>query len=340
MPPPTRLGYVWLIAANSALTGVTGERAGALVSFVASVATLIVTAFIGLRFFNEWSAVLGVWFLAMFPLDLVLACRCWQDGLMELAGALILYLAMRSYNSRGEWWPPIALAFAGSLGVLIKETFILLYVPCLAVALWTALSPRRDWRKLFYVATASVLGAAFCIAILVRCTGGLGTAMYIVQTTAARHAIHPYTLATSAGPGYRLLAALYASSPVIALLAACGILLTVFRPRESPALRLLAGMVAGFAGVFMAVPHWLNLRFISPIYAPICLFAGLALYRWLLFARHTLPPLAFRCLAAVTIIVVAVQLVADDRRMSSRFIRGGANDLSVGLVLGINGRQP
>jgi hypothetical protein len=90
----------------------------------------------------------------------------------------------------------------------------------------------------------------------------------------------------------------------------------------------------------MVAPHWLNLRFISPIYAPICLFAGLGLYRWLLFARHTLRPVAFRWLATIAIFVVAAQLITDDRRMSSRFIRGRANDLSVGLVLGIIGRQP
>src|SRR5258708_647118 len=58
-PPPTRVGYAWLVAASMALTGARDERAGSYVSLIASLLTLVVAAGIGLHFFDEWVALFG-----------------------------------------------------------------------------------------------------------------------------------------------------------------------------------------------------------------------------------------------------------------------------------------
>src|SRR5262249_28470464 len=156
------------------------------------------------------------------------------------------------------------------------------------IALWKHIAVDRDLRNALLMSGAAILAFVIGAAILVRCTGSLGTVIAIIRTTAERHAIHPYTLQTSTGPGYLLALALGALSPLPVALAACGILVSLLAPsipswqkftrlRDAGAVRLLTILTLGFVGVFAVMPHWLNLRFISAAYPPICLLAGLAL---------------------------------------------------------------
>jgi hypothetical protein len=329
------------------LTGHRGEGIGSFVSCSASLLTLLVAGWIGLSFFDEWITVFGVFFLALFPPDLVLACRCWQDSTVELIGALAFYLTLRIYAGGGERWPSAALAVVCACGILVKETFLLIFVPCMVVVLWKAIKVECDLTKGLVTLAAGILTSAIVLAILVRCTGGLGTAIGIVLTTAKQHAIYPYTLQTSTGPGYLLAVALDSTAPVLIRLAGCGVLLVFIAPlmpflhrlkplcRNAAAVRLFTTLTLGFVGVFAVVPHWLNLRFISAAYPPICLLAGLALRQCLLFMQNTLRrPYLFRGLAVGGVITIAVLLLMDVQRAHTKYILGGATDLSMGLILG------
>src|SRR5262249_33297067 len=71
-PPPTRLAYVVPVAWLMRASGVRTEVPGAYLSCAASIGDLALTALIGMEFFGEWIAVVGVLLLSVFPPDLVL----------------------------------------------------------------------------------------------------------------------------------------------------------------------------------------------------------------------------------------------------------------------------
>ena len=58
-PPPTRLGFTLPVVAIMKLTGIHDERAGAYVSSIASVLSLLAAVWIGLRFFGPGSRYLA-----------------------------------------------------------------------------------------------------------------------------------------------------------------------------------------------------------------------------------------------------------------------------------------
>src|SRR5438445_148609 len=91
----------------------------------------------------------------------------------------------------------------------------------------------------------------------------------------------------------------------------------------------------GFLAIFMLVPHWLNLRYVSGAYALVCLFAGVAVRRLFQVAKRNLRPILLDGLTIFGLAVVAASTVVDYQRFRTSFVRTGANDLAVRLVLAI-----
>ena len=88
----------------------------------------------------------------------------------------------------------------------------------------------------------------------------------------------------------------------------------------------------------MLVPHWLNLRYASATFAPLCLFAGLAAHWLLELARELVPRELFQGVAAVGVGLIAIALVGDYQRFEKDFVRLPDNlDLSVKMVLDATG---
>ena len=80
----------------------------------------------------------------------------------------------------------------------------------------------------------------------------------------------------------------------------------------------------------MIVPHWLNLRYVSPVYAAICLFAAVAVRQIFLLAKRTCRPIVFRGLTMLGSVAILLALLVDYFRFERGIVR--ANDLAVGVV--------
>lgn len=343
-PPPSRVGYVWLLAGIMKLTGDRGESAGTYFSCVASVLALLVTIRLGRRFLGGWITVFAALFLAVFPPDLVVARRCWTDAPVGLAAVVMLYLTLEIWAGTKGWWAAALLPVAGSAAVLIKETTVLIYAPCLLAALWAATRRARNFRHAAILAAGAVLGAAGAIALLAVSTGGVGVPFQMMLDQARHNAANDYALNYATGPGYLLLWAFGRLSPLTSMLAVQGLVLTaaslwVSRPawsrssvRHHSAVVLLACLTILMTAPYALIPHWLNLRYASASFAPICLFAGAGLHQLLLMARQRLGRPMATWVAAGGAALVVLLAVADYRRFDRNFVRTSTLDLSVKLV--------
>ena len=120
-PPPTRIGYIFLVAELMKLSGASAEKAAVSVSFAFSLLGFFVAALLGLRFFDRWAVLIGLAFLSVSPLDLAIARRAWQDSVVAGIGILLLYLCIEaSVSSRPKWWR-VSFWIVASYFLLIKR---------------------------------------------------------------------------------------------------------------------------------------------------------------------------------------------------------------------------
>jgi hypothetical protein len=349
-PPPTRLGYVFPVVVAMKLSGVRNEAAGAWISCAASMLALGLTALIGWEFFGPWITVIAMWLLSAFPPDLFLAQRCWTDSLVGLAGLLLLYMALKILHAQPvRAVHCIGLAAAGTAAWMVKDTCIVFYGLSLAAALWTLLVRERDRKLAGILVALCTFGAVLDLAIWTVCTGRLALFAGLVLTNLRSTRSNPYTLEWQSTPGHVLLSAFAQLSPLTVLLAALGILIA-FLPgpfvralgnrrlaRNPAALAQLAGGTAVLTAVFMFMPHWQSVRFLSPVFGPVCLFAGLAIRWGLAAAKQRVPgPLSHVVLGLVVVIIMAA-LAADYQRFRI-YVRYGISDLSARLVIYVGDR--
>ena len=331
-PSPTRIGYASLIAATMRFTGITDERAGAYLACAASILSLALLIPLGLQFFGNGITALASLFLAVYPPELVIARRCWQDALIGLAGIVMLYLTLRISASPRTTLPYILLAGAGSAAVLIKETSVIMYSLCLFAVLWISISERQFIRAAVLFSTVGI-GAFADLGLLASASGSVRGPFEILSHAARLHTLNSYTVQYASGPGYLLLVGFEALTPAITNLAIGGLAIVLIRRgrlKREPF--LLALFVISLVIVFMLVPHWLNLRYLSPAYAPLCLIAGFAVWQLALLAKRLLPRPAFSLIAASGALLIVLALYGDYRRFDRAFVQHGANDLSVGAV--------
>ena len=338
-PPPTRFGFVFPLVWVMKFSGSRDERAGAWLSCAASIAALGITALIGLEFFGHWITAIALLFLSLFPPDLFLAQRCWTDSMAGLAGLLLMYLTLKILSIRpARTAHCVSLAAAGAAALLVKDTCVLIYGMCLLPALWVLLIRDRDVQKAGILVGAAALGVAADIGLWTVCTGRMGLFVELVLINLRSTRTNPYTVQWQSCPGYVLLWALRILSPLTVSLAALGMVAAglpaigsaaVERPREAAG---LAGGVAVLTGIYMFMPHWQSVRFLSPIFGPACLFAGLAVWRMYLVARRRVPAAILRPLCVVTLAVIVASLAVDVRRFQI-YLRSGISDLPARLLL-------
>jgi hypothetical protein len=327
-PPPSRPGYVALVAGVMATTGTTDERAGAWLSCAASAAALTIAALIAARFFHPWIAVMATVMLAVFPPDLVLARRAWQESVVNCAAWLLLYWALALGSGGARRWPAAALVGGGSAFLLVKETAVAVYALCLG---WVAL--RLRWGSL-RIGLAAVAGALLSTALLAWTLGGMSVLWDIRSGLRAANAANPYALEYATGPGYLLLSALWTTSPLTTGLATLGLVAVWRAPlRDRSAALAVAAFGLALLTLLMILPHFLNLRYASIAFAPLCILAATAVW-WVLERTRTWlgepDGLALRVLVCVGLVLAGV---ADYQRFRDQYVKAQTADLSVRMVL-------
>jgi hypothetical protein len=342
-PPPSRIGHIGLVAASMRVSGWTDARAGSLLSTLTSVASLAVVAIVCAQLFSPTVAVASVAVFALFPPELAVALRAWGDAPMGLIGVLLLALALPL--ARGQWHPARLVAFAlvGALGVVLKESAPLIFGLCTLAVLWPLLRA-RDWRRAALLLTVTGAAVLAGIAVLAWGAGGLGTFASVMIGWQRANAGNIYALTMQTGPGYLLFWGFWIVAPVITLLAAVGVVALALARSTASRVALLgsesawsaavgmSAVTAGFLAAPMLLAHWLNLRYVSVVFAPIAVLAGIgvaALVDWLA-PRLSMPVPMRRILLAVLLLAA---LAIDYRRFRTDFVTGDATvDLSNGFL--------
>ncbi len=327
-PPPTRIGYSWLLAAAMTATGAPDETAGSWLSCLASILTLLVTIRLGLRFVGKWATVAGTLFLAVFPPELVIARRCWGDAPVELAAVSMMYLACEIWAGAKRWYPYVLLPVVGSAAVLIKETTVLVYAACLLAALWATFRRTRDLRLAGLLAGAALAGAALASALFAFATGSLSLTVGLILDQARHNSTNAYALEYASGPGYLLLVAFAKLSPLTTALALWGAAVAVVRRDRAV---LLAWLTIGNIAIYMLIPHWLNLRYASASFAPLCLLAGAGLVELLMLVKED--KVRWAAVGAATVAMLFA--VGDYHRFQAAWGRPEAQDLTVKMVFDV-----
>jgi hypothetical protein len=333
-PSPTRVGHLWAIVGLMNLAGRATVQTAAAVSTIASIAILLLVARLGLRFLGPRVTAVALLFAVASPLDLAMARRVWGDELFALCAlAALLAFLEHAAGARRARSMAVCLAFAG-YSILVKESGLLvlgLATAALAVVAWRAAGPRGAARTLLAGAGTLVMA----IATLAAACGGIAP-LAATFARAAAGATNAYMREyQSGGPGYyaRGLLLLQPLPVVLGLLAAIvaaarpRLVLPAAHPSAALALRSLAWLTLAFLAAALAWPQK-NLRFLSPIYAPLDLLAAALVWGALERARARLPAAARETGVALAGAALLVAAVADHQRFVELFERRGIPDLA------------
>lgn len=329
-PPPTRVGMIRLVAATMRWTGRQDESAGARISCAASIGSLLLVAWIGIRFLPPWAAIAAMLFYAVLPAEQAIARRTWTDALAEFAGLLLIYVACEiSRGSRSRIWYPF-FALAGSASILVKESMPVPYCLC---AFWIllVLMNRRDRTSALILVSTSVVCMALSLWWLAHEVGSLADYMAIVMGIPKANAANPYALEYASGPPYLMLLAFWIVAPITSLLSLAG-LFAVSRKRE-PALIWLGCFTVAYVLIAMSMPHWINLRYVGNAYGSFCLLAGLGCWYLISAGWKWLDAADRRPFAVLAVAIVLGGAVADYLRFQRYFVRDEAMDLSIKMLI-------
>ncbi|HVW10287.1 MAG TPA: glycosyltransferase family 39 protein [Bryobacteraceae bacterium] len=326
-PPPTRAGMIRLLAAVMRATRHYGEGVGAAISCAASIGSVVVLALLAVRFLPPWAAAIAMLLYAVLPADLAIARRTWTDGLVELAGLLMIWFACEvTRRPQRRLWL-VLLAIAGGLSLTVKESMPVPWAFCGLWMLWI-LARKQLRANVAILLASSAVAAGFSLWWLAGQVGSLHDYIAIVSGIPAANAANEYALEYASGPAYLLLKAFWIIAPMTSLLAVVGAAIVFLRKRES-ALIFITGFSAAYIALAMAMPHWINLRYVGNTFGPVCLLAGLGAWWLIETGSEWIDATDRRPFAAVAIAIIIGGAAADYIRFRNYFVRDEVVDLSI-----------
>jgi len=331
-PAPTRLTYFVLEAAVMRIAEIRDASAGVAISFILSCLSLVLLAWIGIRFFNPWVALSAVTFMAFSVGELAMARRAWQDSAFGFLGLLMMYVACEiASNPRRRAWYPAFLAL-GTISLLTKQTGVIVYGVCGMWLLWVLLSKERLRKPAALLVWGSLASVVVAVCVLVVAAGGFAQVV-----PALKLSINPgpraiaYMSEYSSCPWYTFVYLLWITGPIPLVLAAAGAAVVVFRDRRNAAVCALL-VTAAFVFFASGYPLMQNLRYLSPANGAFCLLAGIGFWYLMNLAQQRLQKTAYQRVLVVSIVVVLIGLFHDYATFNSTVVQPGILDLSVKLL--------
>ena len=343
-PPPTRLGYIYLVAGVMKLSGVSADRAAVSVSSVFSIGGFFVAAWLGLRFFDRWAVLVGLALLSVSPIELAIARRAWQDSVSGCIGLLLFYLCLEaSISMRPKIWR-ICFWAAGAYYLTIKGSALVVYGLCTLWLVGSAWLQEGSLRKCFYLVVASALVGAASFAVLAWSSGGAFSVMETIQHSILARGWNKYGQQFQNGPWYWFFLGFLALSPITTLLCVAGIAMMIL-PKGAGVASLSLGMrqrYAAWAIIYLiftlliaaTVPAALkNLRYVTILVGPCCLLSGLAVVYLLAFPRVKLPLWGYHFATCAVALGLGLACLTDYRRFERIFVRNQLDDLAIVRVI-------
>jgi hypothetical protein len=221
--------------------------------------------------------------------------------------------------------------------LVVKESAVIAFgLGTLGLAL-VAWRRSRGWKQPLLVLTAGAAAALFALGVVVAVSGGWTELHRTLELSREALAPDDYLRKYQMGGVGYYVTGLRILQPVPFLLGALGAVLAVLRvpfmasgvatPRARGALVALGWLVLGFGAVAFSY-YSKNLRFLSPIYAPVCLLAAALVWSGLASLRARAPrPVALAGAIAVVIALTA-SAVLDARRFDHYFNELQMQDLA------------
>ena len=334
-PAPTRFGFVFLASGVMRVTGLRDARAGAAVSWVFSCLSLLLVAWMGMRFFNPWVALSGTAFMASCFGELGIARRAWQDSTFGFFGLLLIWLTCeitRAPRRAGLYWVFFA---AGTYSILIKESSLLSYGLCLLWILGVTAMRERSSKLSAIVIAGGVASAAISVSVWSALAGSVHLALSVLghELTLASG---PYSHVNYSGPWYQFFYLLWLVGPSTAAMATVGALVALYG-RDWSAARLLLLIASAFILFASFVPDFQYLRIMSPANGAYCLLAGLGLWHLMSLAK-TLPGVPGWLAPAVAAFYLVLSGAGDYLTFTTVVVRSGMEDLAVTGIRAAMGR--
>jgi hypothetical protein len=340
-PSPLRVGYITLLVAFMRITGDNSILAGAQLSIAFSIASLFLIALTGYRFLSPTVAVVATLFYAVFPFDLTIYRRTWQESLISLLTVSFLALATliaRTGSARRLAFL-IAFALLGVLALTTKENSGIAFMLCAAgLTLYFLLQGNRR-AAILTAASAAVAAAAYAL-ILASLFGGAVNTFILLRESVHFSGINPYSVQFDSGPIWMFPAALLRTSPFLFLAALAGFAAVVYHAYRS---RLLVhhGLSLGIALItasmimIQLVTQRYSFRYTAPVFGPICLLAGMGVDSVLPTLQRLLAPLGRATAWAILGFAISVAAFRDFTVARDRFLLPELQDLALRPVLGV-----
>jgi 4-amino-4-deoxy-L-arabinose transferase-like glycosyltransferase len=337
-PSPNRFGHVLLFAAMMKITGNRDGRAGAAVSWIFSIFSLLLVAWIGIRFFNPAVGLLAAAFLAFSFGELGMARRAWQDTTFGFCGLLLVYLTCEITAAPRRKILYAAFFVVGTFAFLTKETAFLCFGLC---GLWLAvilLFHERSWKLLIGLLLGGLGSLLLAFAVLAALAGRASLVLASVD-----HVTHSpgweWLKTYCSGPWYQFFYLLWIVGPLTAVMAAVGAVVAMFG--RAPQIRRFSGlrdvraagmtviMTLGFIGLAAFVPNLQYLRIISPSDGTYCLLAAIGLWYLVALARHALPGFPRHGITGLAILAVVLAGLRDYDAFTKVVAASGMEELAV-----------
>jgi tetratricopeptide (TPR) repeat protein len=340
-PSPTHAGYLVVLALFMRLTGDTSVLAGAHLSLVFDLASLLLLAFAAYRLRSPTVAIVATLFYAVLPFDLTVFRRTWQESLIALLS--VAFLALGTGIARSHSGRRMAYLFAftvlGVLALSTKPNCGIAYLLC-AIGLTLHLLLTRDRGAAAVVACCAAIAVLVDVTVLAALFGSLSRYLTLERAFLHLSAINPYDMQFAAGPAWMYPAALFCVCPVVVLGALTGFAVTLRRALRARALAD-AGLPVGIALLCLLmmllplVAGRYNFRYAAPAYGPLCLLAGLGVEAILSMLHTVLAPLGRSVAWAIVGFAIAVAALHDLDTARDSFLVPELQDLALRPIYGV-----
>jgi hypothetical protein len=334
-PPPIRIGYTYLLAAVMKASNIFDERAGTYLSTFCSIGAMLMLVLLGLRFFNRWITVAALLLMSVSPMDLAIARRSWQDGVLALAGLLLIYCCceLTARSSRKIWYIPFWLI--GIWCVIIKESGIIIYALCVIWLFTVTAFKKKSFVKSALLAVFTLLGIGISIIILGHAAGGLPRVLEVLKHVKDAMPTNTYAIDYQTGPWYRIFEGLWILVPAGFILCVIGIAAVFFTDRRGQAgniAKWLIFIILSFLFITIVTPYMQNIRYLSVGFVPFYLICGVGLCYLVSLARNFFKGRAFYAIITITAVTLIIISIYDHQRFHRIFVVGGIKDISVRML--------
>ena len=334
-PPPIRIGYTYLLAAIMKATNIFDERAGTYLSTLCSIGTLFMLVLLGLRFFNRWVAVVALLLMSVSPMDLAIARRSWQDGVLAFAGLLLIYCCceLTADPRRKIWYIPFWLI--GSWCIIIKESGIIVYGLCVIWLFAVMAFKERSFIKSALLVVFTLLGISISILILGHVVGGIPRVLDVLKHVKDAMPTNTYAVDYQTGPWYRILEGLWILTPISFIICIIGIVeifLGYDHGRQGIIAKWLIFIILSFLFITIITPYMQNIRYLSVTFVPFYLICGVGLWHLISLAKDFFKGGLFYTTIVIIVLALALVSISDYQKFQRIFIRRGIKDISIRML--------